>query len=317
MAAVEQTEVSIIRNPQHLSEAQVLEHLNKEGNVIWTTAGELEGDQDDACVDDREQEPIIGTPGGDIGLLAKAIEALPIKEGEELSATDIHNILRWYSEENGTFYHHTDTHGLEHLMADLNNDPHTPNFETLEELEIFLRNPDRKYQIKLLNFLTNTDNIGCGHIKLMLLNPEAYNVNPLVIVKLISGFFDAMWNEPDGLGKNMKYRVLEGDHDAGAVVNIILDTDKIDKDTPIPMVRPKDTETGLSMFINHPQVAQYKLKSLAQSLFELDIIEKIIDKDQALKHMEEMENLLDNGTKLTVAKLGFGLPIINALIKKG
>ena len=90
-------------------------YLNDPDNVVWVRAGQLLEDISDACVDGREDEPVVGTPGGDTALFANVVIAYGKAVGREFSDHEIKTIFRWYVNNFGSFYMHTDIHALHRL----------------------------------------------------------------------------------------------------------------------------------------------------------------------------------------------------------
>ena len=290
---------------QGLSREEVMDYLNTPGNVVGIRAGELLGRAVLFCVDGREDGAIVGTPGGDVSLLTEAIIAIGNETDKKLEVNEISNVFNWYLDTFGSFYMHTDTHGLEHLMGMLNKDKRVEKkIETVKEMEAELRKPQNIDKELLLELLVNPKNVGCGHLRLMLEDAAGYHVSQKVIERIIESYFKTLWRN-DEQSEKLVFRVLEGNHEERAVVVIKVPGD-ISEDTIIPMVRPSNGD--LSMFVAHPQVVSWMHKNVAFELAKSGIFEEVTEQD-AEKIAESMDRLGGEELRQTTSHLASGLPI--------
>ena len=94
-----------IENPKALERQDVEEYLRDPNNVVWKPAGNLlTGDLTSSCVDGRENEPAVGTPGGDLGgLIDVVIVSAQHVMRREITAWESNQVLGWYLQ---TLIHH-------------------------------------------------------------------------------------------------------------------------------------------------------------------------------------------------------------------
>ena len=138
----------------------------------------------------------------------------------------------------------------------------------------------------------------------MLLDPAAYGMSRKVLHGLMRAFFDVMWNGNKEQKENLVYRILEGDHNEGAVVEICV-AGTVDDETLIPMVRPNGRE--VSMFVVHPQVCEYMHRKVARALAASELFPGI-SPEQAEKIYETMQQMLSTEVRETVSRLALILP---------
>lgn len=288
------------------TQEEVRDYLHHPNNIKWIKAGNLLDKLNDACVDGREKEPIIASPGGDTALLAEAIIAIGKFSGKHLNPVEINQVFKWRLKTLGSFYLHTDEHGLHNLIHSLKQDDRFKRLSFNSPAEVFkyLKQPERDDQVGLLDHLLVPENCGCGHLKLMLSKPEAYGMSRKVLHGIIRAFFDTLWNGSAAEQKLINYQCLTGDHQEGAVVTIIT-SGEVDKNSLIPAVRPSDGR--LSMFVFHPQAANFMHRQEAIALAASGLFKEI--QPQAIDHfVGEMGGVLGEGVRETISHLAWGLP---------
>lgn len=298
--------VDLVYNKKKLYTAgEIEDHLSNPNNVEWERAGDLVGRLYGSCVDGREDGCIVGSPGGDIALLAEAVISNAKIVGKELTPAELGQVFLWFLDTFGSFYMHTDHHALEHLLKSLKKDSRfTRKFYTVDEVLEYVKKPESAQQLRLLDHLMDPANVGCGHLREMLKDPAAYGVSRKVLYGLIRAFFDVMWNGSEKQKKELVYRILEGDHNEGAVVEICV-FGKVDNETLIPMVRPAGKD--ISMFVVHPQVSEYMHRTIAQALAKSHLFPGITD-EQAKRIFETMQGMLSTEVRETVSRLALILP---------
>lgn len=288
------------------TQEEVRDYLHRSSNVKWIKAGDLLDKLNDACVDGRENERIIATPGGDTALLAEAIIAVGKFTGKHLDPVEINHIFQWRLKFLGSFYMHTDEHGLHNLVKSLKQDRRFKQliFNSTDEVFNFVKAPKPALQMSLLDHLLVPENCGCGHLRLMLEKPEVYGMSRKVLHGVIKAFFDTLWNGLTGEKKFINYRYLTGEHKEGAVVTIITSAD-INKDSVIPAIRPSDGK--MSMFIFHPQVSAFMHKQQAIALVESGLFPEI-NKSNLAVYLDMAFRVLSEGLRETISHLAWGLP---------
>lgn len=213
----------------------------------WSSAESLLNEEEESCIDGRCGSCVACTPGGDIGDLAMQVAATEKVSGRRFNRQQVEGIFtRNLEHHHGKFYMHSDEHALEHLAHALHVD--------LAEAQALIRNPGRRRD-EVERALLNPDNVGCGHIKLMLKNQgNAYpEMRPEMLQDLMRAYFHKQWENPEATD----YVLLEGNHEEGAVA-LVKVRGKADKQTMLPKIQPKVVVNGKesSVFVIHPQLEE-------------------------------------------------------------
>lgn len=216
-----------------------------------------------SCVDGRDDSGVIGTPGGDAGEFVLALGALERVTGARFDDRAMRALLLRRLDAFGRFYLHTDVSASNALIASLRSDRRMDDalahvFETLEWRR-FMASPPESVRGVLLEHMLVPAHIGCGHLRLSMLNPEAYGVRRALVESFLRTFLSLRW---EGVDEN-EIAVLPGGHAEGAVVNITLQ-DGAEAFSRIPLVSPM--AEGSQMFINHPQVSDFLRDQLVRFL---------------------------------------------------
>lgn len=284
-----------------LTADEIRQHITQDANIKWVLAQDLLADAMESCVDGRSGLGIIGTPGGNAGEFLLCLAALEQVTGEPFTPEQVAPFFKAYLQTFGRFYMHGDTHALGHLPGDLL-DQAEPEETDARRLENFLRQPPAEVRERLLEELLKPQHIGCGHIKLMLTRPSDYGVRPDLILAFMRAFFRALWS-----GASIDYVVLNGDHQEGAVVNVVVDTD-VSNETPIPTITPQ--VQGKQMFVNHPQAAAFLRWNLAHGMDAL-----LAAKVEPETFHAAINELAQRQLGHTLAALASGLPLFEIRFK--
>jgi len=288
-----------------LGTEQVADHIRTDGVVEWTTLANTLVGVSQSCVDGREPGSVLGTPGGDAGEYLLALAAIEKLTGNPISDDELPRVFQRFLGHFGRFYMHTDSHAMGHLAAALAD---TPEFAHLggdvAATEALVRQPG-KLADALMPHLLQPSNIGCGHIKLILLHSDDYNVRRGLGEAFLRTVFRALWS-----GADINYVVLQGSHAEGAVVQVTAGKDK-HAFTSVPMVAPCHGDT--QMFINHPQVVSWLRDQTAQFLVgEEPLLEGVDPK----AFVAEVNALAGVQLGETLGHLAKGLPIYNARVSE-
>lgn len=304
------TKVKVVKNDKRLlTEGQVREYLTKEGTVGWIRAGELLNSAHDACVDGRATNQIIGNPGGDIVRLLEAMVAIHNVTGFVFKPLEVEKIFRWYLHNYGVFYMHTDDHAMTALAKALSEDERIgQKLEDAKAMHNFLtKMPDSfKQRLRLSNYMTDPDFIGCGHLKLLASYPEKYGVSIKILRSLIISFFDTLWSGTKEEKKQLLYPMLKGKHKEQALVVVRVSEEKITKETWLPMIRPTDGE--VSVFVEIPQARDFMAYTIAEQIGERYLRDRIgqVDHSELYRKISELQS---EGVRETVSFLATGLPM--------
>jgi len=263
------------------------------------------------CVDGRSTQGIIGTPGGNMGEFILMLAAAETVTGSKIRSAEIFPILEKYLKLSGAFYMHTDTHGLKNLKKELKSNPLFAKYKnvSIKQIEKLIRKPAKKYQASLVEYLIQPQNIGCGHLKLVLLNPQEYTIRPELIKTCIRAFYNKLWSN----NKNLEFVVLDEDHKEGAVVIVLVDSKKITPQTLIPTVSSMGKDH--QMFIAHPQAESYMRQTIVSQAIKHKLIPgiKSHNKTKLLNTINQTGGLV---TRLTLSHLALGLPHYTVTLKK-
>lgn len=284
-----------------LTADEIRQHIAQDDHIEWVLAQDLLADAMESCVDGRGDIGIIGTPGGNAGEFLLSLAALEQVSGERFVPEQVDHFFEAYLQAFGRFYMHGDTHALGQLPSDLL-DRAQPAENDARRLESFLRQPPPEVRERLLEELLRPQHIGCGHVKLMLTRPDEYGVRPELTLAFLRAFFRALWS-----GGSVDYVVLDGDHQEGAVVNVVVDGE-VNRDTPVPTITPR--VQGQQMFVNHPQAASFLRGQSAHRVNAFPLVK--VDPESFHTAMNE---LAQRQLGHTLAALASGLPLFEVRFK--
>lgn len=285
--------------------AAIAEHLADPSAVRWISAHELLGAGTQGCIDGRETSPVIGTPGGDAGELVLALAALEQVTGDDVDLDHVDAVFDAYSEEFGRFYLHTDEHALEGLARRLGGDPRfaevAPSLHHPHVVEELVRRPPPALRAALLDHLTHPEGVGCGHLRLLLQNPEEYGARRELTEAVLRAAFSRGWEDPE----RVQLVVLHGEHQEGAVVRVVLDHE-VHAHTRIPTFAPRAGAT--EMFVVHPQVSAFMRRENAAFLLEHRGELIAVDVDDGA-FLDALGGLAERQLEATSRRLARGLPV--------
>lgn len=274
-----------------LTKEQIRAHIEQDGNLRWVKMAELLQDSPESCVDGRGHEGIVGMPGGNAGEFVLALAALEQACGRRLPLEKMDEMLDKYIKKIGKFYFHTDDHTLHDAGL------------TAAQAE---KGPAQSFEWgELLKKFSDPKGIGCGHLRLMIQNPEQYGVRSELVQSIIKSIYRSLWTSQD-----IEFVVLEGGHNEGAVVNVEIDDEEIMNDTEIPAISP--TVKGVQMFVNHPQAAEFMRKKISESIVAITGAD--CDQEKFGKVIRELGN---RQLSATVGHLAKGLPVYTVVFKGG
>jgi hypothetical protein len=145
-----------------------------------------------SCVDARSDDPIIGTPGGDLAEFAMGLYIYNFLTNNVQSYASVQSLFRQFMEKeisaSRPFYFHTDDSRLKQVFKAVG--------DQLGQTITIL--PSRTPPTAELNVwvaeLVKSYAQGCGHIRLMIDMPVTYGLaNPNIIQWLIRAFYEELW----------------------------------------------------------------------------------------------------------------------------
>lgn len=249
--------------PGPLTPERIQRHVGDPSQVRWVRLAALLVNGKRSCVDGRDEQGVIGTPGGDLGELVLALSAVESVTGRELEDAAVPQLLLAELDTFGRFYMHTDTSAwaafLKSVRVDTRLAKSVPEVEDDAGWHAFFRKPPPGLRPVLLEHLLEPDNMGCGHLKLMLKNRDEYGVRPGLLRGLVGAFYVLLWEG----APEVDLAILGGHHDESAVLSVHVDEDLWDF-TPIPLVSP--SVGGAQAFVAHPQVVDRHRDSYVEFL---------------------------------------------------
>jgi len=294
---------------RYLTKNDVEQHVGDPLTVRWIKLAALLVHSHVSCVDGRDDSGLIGTPGGDAGEFLLALSALEHLTGKPLREDQLKTLLSRRIDVFGDFYLHTDTHAADHANAAVQADPRaraaTANLASPSDWRNFWGRPPVELHHTLLGIASDPQHIGCGHIKNALLNGEEYGVRKELSQALLRAFFRTRWADD----AHTDYVPLGGSHGEAAVLNIRLEMD-VKSFSMIPLVSP--SVGSVQAFVNHPQVASYLRRQLADFLvIQRDIFPR---PPSPLDLQIEMEHLARLQLKATLGRIAKGLPVFDVVL---
>jgi hypothetical protein len=168
---------------------------------------DLSGDLGVACVDGRREHCTAGAPGGNAGLLILLLAAW--EEGAEpLSPEAVDRLFVRYLEHFGAFYLHTDRAAQNRLAGAL-------GVGGGAAVDTLVAGPPEALRPGLLEAVLDPAHVGCGHLRLLLEEPDTYGVRPDLVRAVLRAFFRRLWSGDPRL----VLEVLDGPHkEAGVAV---------------------------------------------------------------------------------------------------
>jgi hypothetical protein len=219
------------------------------------------------CLDDRVRELSIGTPGGDLGefilALASYLQERDSAGRNKPTQAAVDSIFERYLEtvpDSRPLIHCTDDRAISHLEA------------TLPAENLDLRAPATiAKEAGLLSRLTQVDNQGDSHIRLMLKEPEWYQVGDYLVPMVLSAFYRSLWKQNQdpkhaALGNKLRLVVLSGMSNPQAFLEVSANQ-QCEKNGIVPMLVPNDGMRAL--LISHMDAVTERRGELAKFFSEV------------------------------------------------
>lgn len=255
------------------------------------------------CVDGRNPNPegVVGLPGGDAGIIIAALTTLETKVGRPLTQEETDHVV---SELSGTEYLHTDDHTLmghgnqKGLLRTLVDDPvlktYIPNVETAREIVMrkgLPKDAPEAVQTHYLDVVSQPEWQGCGHLKNVMQNPDAFGTRPELARNVIRASHKRIQAHDEN--HSIMLEPLPGNHLERAVAIINLQGE-ITEDTEIPAVEA-NAEKGGMIFVLHPRAAEPRLRQIASI-----VKGRFPDTDEAAFVAESMKTLESQTTQIAL-----------------
>lgn len=284
-------------------------HVGDPRAVRWIKAASLLLHGRLSCVDGRDDTGVIGTPGGDAGELALALAAIERLTGKQLDDARVRTILKRRLHMLGRFYLHSDIHAANTMItamrADSRFDDAIRDVNEAMQWRRFFAKPPEALHDAVAELLVMPAHVGCGHLRLTMLNGEDYGARPELVQSLVGAFVRARWAG----ALDTELVVLPLGHEEGAVVNVRV-KGGVHSFTPVPMISPRCA--GSQMFVNHPEVTALLRREFAAFLTLCEDLTGVGAKRSG-ELLEAINELGAQQMGATLTRLAKGLPIYDLL----
>ena len=159
------------------------------------------------CLDGRDKEKGLSTPGGDTGEFILALLVYEDASGTILDYQTVKNYLEeWLkSMQSHSFYMCTDDEAVLHLGKQIGADMN-------------IQNPRKDLIKELLNIVFLPRNVGDSHLRLMLEYPQLYSIRPEVVKYVITAVYAILWTKDTDLHTLVNLDILVGNHEEIAIL---------------------------------------------------------------------------------------------------
>lgn len=262
-----------------------------------------------SCVDGRDQHEVIGTPGGDAGEMLLKLAAVEAMTGRRLTEAQVEGLLIGHLDAFGRFYMHTDLAAINRFIGSMRADPALaealpPRDSAPDVWRRWNAAPPAACHERILEHLIQPAHVGCGHLRLMMENSEAYGARRGLCESFLRAFFRLRWAG----AIEAEYVILGGGHQEGAVVNVLVE-EELWPFTKIPLLSPACG--GAQIFVNHPQVVDYLRRQLAGFVCQVPGLGLEPGDHEALH--ERMRELGTIQISRTLERLAKGLPAFEVM----
>ena len=173
----------------------------------------------------------------------------------------------------------------------------------------YMKAPPEALRPLISRHVTIPGNLGCGHLRLMLQNPERYLVRRELVEAFLRALFSMRWSGT----VELEIVMLGGGHREGAVVNVRLGAG-VWAFTHVPLISPACGTGRVQMFVNHPQVADFMREQVAR-FFTTQPALLGIGEDSFPILRKDMRRLAEIQQAATLAVLAKGLPIFDVVFR--
>lgn len=256
------------------------------------------------CLDDRITEPSLFTPGGDLGEFILALSSY-LQERDPTgrmrpSQEVVDALLLKYLEtipSTRPMIHCTDDRAISHLEAEM----------PLENLD--LSAPPDHSRAALLQKLTEVENHGDSHIRMLLKKPEWFQLNEYLVPMVVKSFYHLLWQQstddksPLHQSPKLKLEVLVGQSDPKAFLEVS-SGELCHSGGVAPMLTARTAER--SVLISHLDAVSLRRQELAAFFTRIaNASPRKINKDQLHQRMDRHGWL---ALETTGSRVANGLP---------
>jgi len=309
----------------HVSRVSVREDHKSAGGASWAAvsavfgSGPLTQEQRESiklmdvarmslsCLDDRLTEPVLSTAGGDIGEFILAVASyldlrLPNPDHSAQPTQElVDSLLQAYLKslpESRPMLHCTDDRAVAHLEAEL----------PVENLDLNKPSVQAK-DAGLLSKLTEFENHGDSHIRLILKQPEWFELPDYLVPMVLKSYYTALWRQnldatsPFHKSPRLRLVVLSGAANPGAFLEI--SSGQMCQGAGVaPAVQPH--AGSQSLLVSHLDAASARRAELATFFAKVSSTSpRQIDRDKLHKRLDRRGYL---ALETTGSQIASGLP---------
>ena len=255
----------------------------------------LSGDVWVGCVDGRHPDCVAGAPGGNAGLLVLLLATWEASVGRPLRPEEVEVIFRRYLDHFGSFYLHTDREAQGRLAAALGLE--------VGEVDALIRNPAPagEDRTRLLEALLLPSHVGCGHLRLLLEEPETYRVRKALVEEVLRNFHLLVWKGDARLVLD----ILGGPHQEVAVARIRA------AQGARGLVATCPRHGATELFVYHPDAVAWLHALHADFLATAGLIPEV----RIPEFIEAQQRLGELQLKATLERLAPGLPVFDVIVE--
>ncbi len=259
----------------------------------------LSGELPVSCVDGRQSACVAGAPGGNAGLLVLLLAAWESSAGTQLDEGAVDRLFRRYLDHFGAFYLHSDREAHDRLAASLG----APAGVGIDALTL---RPPEELRPTLLGLLVLPAHVGCGHLRLLLEDPEGYGVRRALVEAVLRSFFRHLWAGDTRL----TFDVLGGDHREEGVLSIRTSGTG---EGAAPLVTACPQHGELDLFVHHPDAVEWLHALHALFLVRVGYLAPA----GVAAFIEAQERLGTLQLQRTLGHLAPGLPLFDVEVEAG
>jgi len=246
------------------------------------------------CLDDRVTQPSLATPGGDLGEFILALSSYLQERdptGRMLPSQEVVDaLLSKYLQQipdSRPMVHCTDDRAISHLEAEM----------PMENLD--LNSPPDHVKASLLEKLTEVENHGDSHIRLMLKQPQWFQLNEFLAPMAVKSFYRLLWER----NPKLKLHLLVGQSDPMAFLEVS-SGELCHSGGVAPMLTPRTPER--SVLISHLDAVSLRRQELAAFFTRIaNASPRKINKDQLHQRLDRHGWL---ALETTGSRIASGLP---------
>ena len=209
-------------------------------------------------VDGRAEYGVMGTPGGDLGEFFLAMDTLEKMRPNELGKLTFEEVLQHLED----FLSMMPYEGKEHFFFQSDNDA-LESWERDAEVANAAVPSNPAERSRLIETISNANNVGSRYFKLLLLQPESFNTHIGMVSNVLRAFFTIYYDTRHPSRPRLLFAIMEGKHKEEGIV-IIDRTRDYPCDNMVPLVVPQ--MRGKSLLIFHRAAAEMHRASMSEWL---------------------------------------------------